>query len=737
MSDTVEGLATARFRVPDMDCPTEEQLIRNRLRTMDGIERLDFDLLQRQLTVTHHLPSAAPIQAAIKSVGLSVEDLDDLPDAAVDSSAGPTGLRKWWPLALSGVLAAASELVAWTTGDDNSWLVFLLVVASITLGGRTALRKGIGAVRARTLNINLLMVIAVVGAVLIGHWPEAAMVTFLFALAEAIEGQALDRARNAIRGLVELSPDVATVRTDDAWLQLPSDQVTVGQTIRILPGERAPLDGIVVEGRSAMNQAPITGESMPVDKQPGDTVFAGTINNDGPLEVRVTAAAGETTLDRIARSIQEAQAQRAPTQRFVDEFARYYTPAVVVFALLIAIVLPLFFGSSVYDAVYKALVLLVVACPCALVLATPVTVVSALTASARRGILVKGGAYMEQGHKLRAVAIDKTGTLTYGAPTVTDVFPLNGRLASEVMRVAASLNVHSTHPVAKATVAAWQALDEGPLSPAIDVRALVGRGVTGRLGDQPYFVGSHRLAEEISVCTPAVEELLYGIERSGKTAVVVGSDREPFGVLGVADGIRPTSREAVQSLLQRKVHVVMLTGDNEVLAQAVAAKVGISEVKAGLLPDDKLEAIGILQDRYGEVGMVGDGVNDAPAMARSAIGFAMGVAGTDTALETADVAFMDDDLRKLPEFLDLSQRTAQVLRQNIVLAIGIKGVFFILTLMGIATLWMAVFADVGTSLLVVANGLRLLRGRRQPPAAALPVPLSPVPTALPQSGDLS
>jgi Cd2+/Zn2+-exporting ATPase len=698
-----------------MDCPTEEQLIRNRLRSVAGIERLDFDLLQRQLTVSHRLPSAAPIRDAITSIGLAVESLDGASDATAEGSAGRTGLRRWWPLALSGVLAAVSEAVAWTTGDDNSWLVLVLVVASIALGGRTALRKGIGAVRARTLNINLLMVIAVVGAFLIGHWPEAAMVTFLFALAEAIEGQALDRARNAIRGLVELSPDVATVRLDGAWRELPSDQVAVGQTIRILPGERAPLDGIVVAGHSAMNQAPITGESMPVDKQSGDTVFAGTINADGPLEVRVTAAAGETTLDRIARSIQEAQAQRAPTQRFVDEFARYYTPAVVFAALLIAVVLPLLFGSSVYDSVYKALVLLVVACPCALVLATPVTVVSALTASARRGILVKGGAYMEQGHKLRAVAIDKTGTLTYGAPTVTDVFPLNGRPADEVLSVAASLNVHSTHPVARATVAAWQALGQGSLSPATDVRALVGRGVTGRLDGQQYFVGSHRLAEEIAVCSPAVEDLLFGIERAGKTAVVVGSDREPFGVLGVADGLRPTSRDAVQALLRRKVHVVMLTGDNEVLAQAVAEKVGITEVQAGLLPDDKLVAVGLLQERYGEVGMVGDGVNDAPAMARAAIGFAMGAAGTDTALETADVAFMDDDLRKLPEFLDISRRTAHVLRQNIVVAIGIKGLFFILTLMGIATLWMAVFADVGTSLLVVANGLRLLRGAGSSP----------------------
>ncbi len=708
MSDTADGLSIARFRVPDMCCATEEQLIRNRLRSVRGIETMDFDLFQQLLTVGHRLPGPATIREAIASVGLTADPLDEDADASTPPEAEQQS--DWTPLVLSGLLAAAAEATAWMTGEDRSWLVLALVLASVALGGRTALRKGIGAIRARTLNINLLMSIAVVGAVIIGHWPEAAMVTFLFALAEEIEGRALDRARNAIRSLVALSPDMAMLQSGSGWRQVPTDQVRIDQLIRILPGERAPLDGVVVDGISSMNQAPITGESLPVAKAPGNPVFAGTINTDGPLDVRVTAVAGETTLARIARTIQEAQAQRAPTQRFVDQFARYYTPLVVLAAVLVAVILPLVSDTSGYDAVYKALVLLVVACPCALVLSTPVTVVSALASAARHGILVKGGTYMEQGGQLRAVALDKTGTLTFGAPVVTDVIPLNSRTRQDILHIAASLNVHSTHPVAKAVVAAWEAEGEGAaLLPASEVRALVGRGVTGKLGERAYFVGSHRLADELAVCSPEVKALLDGIERAGGTAVVVGSDSHPFGVIGVADGLRPTSRAAVEALLRRRIHVVMLTGDNSTTAQAVAKAVGITEIKANLLPEEKLAAIVALQEQYGAVGMVGDGVNDAPAMARSAIGFAMGAVGTATAVETADVAFMDDDLRKLPQFFDLSRHATAVLAQNIVLSIGIKAAFFVLTLMGVATLWMAVFADVGTSLLVVMNGLRLAR----------------------------
>ncbi len=703
-------MTTTRYFVPQMDCSAEEQLLRNSLKAVSGIEQLEFDLIGRQLTIHHSLSDPDPLSRAIAQSGLSASLVTD--GTPVD---GDAGHRPAWRLsAASGALALAAELVGWSQRPGVDGLVIALAAASMALGGRATLRKGLAALRTRTLNINLLMTIAVAGAILIGHWPEAAMVTFLFGLAETIEGAAMDRARNAIRALMALAPDVATVRGDDGeWRTVPTHDVALSTVVRVLPGERVPLDGEVVAGHSAVNQAPITGESLPVDKAPGDAVFAGTINEQGPLEIRVTAAAGMTTLDRIARAIQTAQAQRAPTQRFVDRFAQVYTPAVVALAAVLAVATPLVTAVTWSESVYRALVLLVIACPCALVLSTPVTVVSGLAAAARRGILVKGGVHLEEGRRLRLAAMDKTGTLTMGEPVVTDVVALNGMARRDVLRIGASLNVHSTHPVARAVVAALQAEKDGGASDglleAVGVRALPGRGVTGNVAGRPYFIGNHRLAEELAVCSPQVEDTLARIEREGKTTVVLGSDREPIAVLGVADTLRPTSLEAIGLLHAQGVRTAMLTGDNEVTAQAIAQQLGIDDVRANLLPDDKQAAVAELQAAHGAVGMVGDGVNDAPALARATVGFAMGAAGTDTAIETADVAFMDDDLRKLPEFLALSRRTAQILAQNIALSIGIKAAFFVLTLIGSATLWMAVFADMGTSLLVVMNGLRLLR----------------------------
>jgi Cd2+/Zn2+-exporting ATPase len=712
-------MTTALYHVPELCCAAEEQLLRSSLGAVPGVTGLDFDLVGRRLTVTHDHDTPDLIEAAIARTGLDATLLTGEVRAAEAGGRTRRLSRGVWVLAASGVLALGAEVAEWLVGDTWAWLPMALALASIALGGRATLRKGLAALRLRTLNINLLMTIAVMGAIAIGHWPEAAMVTFLFALAEAIERQALDRARNAIRSLAVLAPEVASVRAaDGAWRKVPTAQVTVGDLVRVLPGERLPVDGTVVAGSSAVNQAPITGESLPVDKGPGDPVYAGTINEHGPLEVRVTAAAGATTLDRIAHAVQEAQAQRAPTQRFVDQFARYYTPAVVVCAILVAVVPPLVSGMSWYDAVYRALVLLVIACPCALVLSTPVTVVSGLAAAARRGILVKGGAYLEEGRRLRVVALDKTGTLTLGAPVVTDVVPLDGLATTDILRLAASLNVHSAHPVARAVVAAWQANGHAgaaaaasDLIPATDVRTIAGQGVRGRLGGRSYFIGSHRLTEDLAVCSPAVEAALARLEDDGKTTVVLGSDQAPIAVLGVADTVRPSTAEALAQLHRLGVRTVMLTGDNEATARAIARHVGIDDVRAGLMPAEKQQAIAELVDRHGAVGMVGDGVNDAPALARATIGFAMGAAGSDTALETADVAFMDDDLRKLPAFLGLSRWTVRVLWQNIALAIGLKALFFALTLAGVATLWMAVFADMGTSLLVVLNGLRLIGWR--------------------------
>ena len=589
--------------------------------------------------------------------------------------------------------------------------VIALALVAILTGGVDTLKKGWIALRNFSLNMNFLMSVAVLGAAAIGEWPEAAIVIVLFALAELIEALSLDRARNAIQGLMAMTPEQATVQAENGnWVEIAARDVAVGALVRVKPGERIPLDGTLVAGRTTVNQAPITGESMPVTKEPGDSVFAGTINERGAIDYRVTSDQGHSTLARIIKTVQEAQGQRAPTQRFVDTFARYYIPAVVAIALLVAVVPPLATGASFEPWLYKALVLLVIACPCALVISTPVTVVSGLAAAARHGILIKGGLYLEQGRRLKALALDKTGTITTGKPQVTDSLPLDGGDPTTLLRRAASLAKRSDHPVSTAVVAHWLAMSpSGALEDVTDVEAVTGRGVKGAIGGEAYYLGNHRLLEELGVCSPALEAKLDQFERTGKSVVVLCSSTAPQMVLAVADTIRDTSLAAVARLQRAGVELVMLTGDNPHTAEAIAGKVGIADARGNLLPEDKLAAVTGLVAKYGTVGMVGDGINDAPALARATIGFAMGAAGTDTALETADVALMDDDLRKLADFIDISRKTHAILVQNIVLALGIKAVFFVLALMGLATLWMAVFADMGASLIVVFNGLRLLR----------------------------
>ena len=693
-----------------MDCPTEEALLRKALGSIAGVGALEFNLMDRVLKVEHTLDNVEPITFAITGLGMApLLQQPDTAAAASPAATAPAVSRKQWILtAVAGAAAIGAEVAAYATGNETSIAVGVLVIIAVLTGGLHTLKKGWIALKSFTLNINLLMTVAVIGAVLIGEWPEAAVVIWLFGLAEMIEAMSLDRARNAIRGLMALAPETATVlQADGSWLETSAHRVAVGATVRVKPGERLALDGAVVTGQSWVNQAPITGESMPVEKRRGDTVFAGTINERGVLEFRVSAAKGATMLDRIARAVQEAQSQRAPTQRFVDQFARVYTPLVFVIALLVAVMAPLAFGAPWFDWIYKALVLLVIACPCALVISTPVTVVSGLTAAARRGILIKGGVYLEQGRLLKSVALDKTGTLTHGKPLLTDVIPFGAATREEVLRIAASLDALSEHPVAAAIVAGY---GNHPHASVTGFEALPGRGVKGDLDGQTYTIGNHRLIEELGKCTAEVERTLDRLEAEAKTAVVLCNANGPLAVLAVADTVRDSSREAIASLKALGVTPVMLTGDNVKTAQAIAKQVGIADVRGELLPEDKLTVINALLER-GPVGMVGDGVNDAPALAKSSIGFAMGAAGTDTAIETADVALMQDDLRKLPEFVALSRKTSAILWQNIVFAIGVKVVFFALTFTGQTSLWLAVFADMGASLIVVFNGLRLLRAK--------------------------
>ncbi|WXL27940.1 heavy metal translocating P-type ATPase [Ectopseudomonas mendocina] len=705
-AEPLDAGASTRIRIEQMDCPTEERLIRDALGKVPGVGGMQFNLLQRVLTVSHGSEALQSILTALGGLGFTpVVEQNDQPKA----EATPELPRKsLWPLLVAGVAAIASEVVEFAAISPE-WLSAVFAVAAILLCGLTTYKKGWIALKNRNLNINALMSIAVTGAVLIGQWPEAAMVMVLFTIAELIEARSLDRARNAIRGLMDLTPAKATVQqADGSWQEIDVQAIAVGSVVRVRPGERIGLDGEVVEGTSTVNQAPITGESLPVEKRQGDQVFAGTINEAGALSFRVLAAARDTTLARIIHAVEEAQGSKAPTQRFVDQFSRIYTPAVFIFALLVAIVPPLFMAGAWHDWVYRALVLLVVACPCALVISTPVTIVSGLAAAARKGILIKGGVYLENGRHLSALALDKTGTITHGKPVQTDA--INLVQGSEALHGswAASLAARSDHPVSRAL--AKQAEENTVALLEVNAfEALAGRGTKGEIDGVQLYMGNHRLVEELGLCSPELEASINELERQGKSVVALCDAQRPLMLLAVADTVRDTSLQAIAELHELGVSTTMLTGDNVHTAAAIAAQVGVDDARGDLLPEDKLAWVNESQSKGLVVGMVGDGINDAPALAKAQIGFAMGAAGTDTAIETADVALMNDDLRKIPAFVRLSRKTANVLKQNIVLALGIKAVFLGMTLTGDATMWMAVFADMGVSLLVVFNGLRLLR----------------------------
>lgn len=704
--DQASAEQTTKLSIAKMDCPTEETLIRNKLGTVAGVADLDFNLMQRTLSVRHANQVLPDVLVALQALGFEAQVVDTA-EVASPSAAPVTTPTNWWPLGISLVTASAAEAVYWLH-NGNHWSVVVLALVAVFTGGLSTYKKGWIALKNRNLNMNALMSIAVTGAMLIGHWPEAAMVMVLFALAEVIEAKSLDRARNAIRGLLDLTPEQATVQqADGTWREVGAKQITIGARVRVKPGERIALDGEVLEGRSAVNQAPITGESLPVEKSPGDSVFAGTINESGSFEYRVTALANNSTLARIIHAVEAAQGSRAPTQRFVDQFARWYTPVVFGVAIAVALLPPLFMGAAWLDWIYRALVLLVVACPCALVISTPVSIVSGLAAAARHGILIKGGVYLEEGRKLRWLALDKTGTITHGKPAQTDFVTWGNALASDSRSIAASLAARSDHPVSKAVAQAAQT-DGVALLDVAEFNALPGRGVQGQINGATYHLGNHRMLEELGQCTPELEQRIAALETAGKTVVMLVGAKAVHALFAVADTIKDSSRTAIAELHALGINTMMLTGDNPHTAQAIAAQAGIDRAQGNLLPDDKLREVEQLA-RSGKVGMVGDGINDAPALARADIGFAMGAAGTDTAIETADVALMDDNLRKIPTFVRLSRATAQVLMQNIVLALGIKAVFLVLTFTGQATMWMAVFADMGASLLVVGNGLRLLR----------------------------
>jgi Zn2+/Cd2+-exporting ATPase len=723
------------FQVEGLDCADCALHLEEALRRTPGVAAvsLDFSLARLRVTPQNGARAQAAVEKVVHSMGYSLRPAVEEVEAAAQNG------RKWLrqhrrdlTTGVSGaliVLAAALGLLGFQPG-----VVASLYVAAIFVGGFFVAQAGWAALRnAHSLDMNALMSIAAGGAILIGEWSEGAVAMFLFSLGNALEGYTMGRARNAIRSLMDLSPRRAIVMRNGEEQEVPIEELRIGDHILVRPGERLPMDGLVLAGASAVNQAPITGESVPVEKQPGQEVYAGTVNGQGALTVRVTRLAADTTLARIIKMVGEAQAQKAPSQRFVDRFARIYTPAVIAVAAGVAFLPPLggwlagtgAYGALLGDWVYRALVLLVIACPCALVISTPVSIVSAIASAARAGVLIKGGAHLEALGSLRVIAFDKTGTLTMGQPRVVDVRCLDHDdtvawseccRCLQMLADAAAIERRSEHPLARAIVQEAEAQGLVAALPAAEgVQAMAGRGVRGQVGGHSLTVGTHTFIHEShpELVDSPLCDAVHAAQDSGQTVMVVRDDCCGVrGYLAVADTLRPGVSKVMADLSAVGIdHTVMLTGDNPATAQAIAAAAGIGQIQASLLPEQKVAAIEDLLEEYGAVAMVGDGVNDAPALARATVGIAMGAAGTDTALETADVALMADDLGKLPFVVRLSRRAKRIIGQNVVFSLGIKAIFFVLALSGLATLWMAVFADMGASLIVTLNGMRLLRQR--------------------------
>ena len=709
------------LRIDGMDCAEEIATLRAALGPLAGIQQVDFNLLERRMTVrfTAEQVRLDEIMRAVQRTGLRASPFHEDADQAADRSLWRRGGRML-VTALSGVLLVAAFLLhvaaaGWRAaiGAHEPSAIPLAVsglyILAAIAGAWFVLPKAWVALRRRRADMNLLMTIAVAGALAIGGYFEAAAVAFLFAVSLALEAWSVARARRAIAALMSLTPPQARIILPDGNESLVSvSAVPVGGLFIVKPGDKVPLDGRIVSGHTTVDQSPITGESLPVSKQTGDEVFAGSLNHDGAIEVAAVKPASESIVSQIIKLVREAQSRRSPAERWVETFARYYTPIVLALAVLVAATVPLFVGNW-GGWFYQALVLLVIACPCALVISTPVSIVAALASAARHGVLIKSGEFVELPARLKAIALDKTGTLTQGRPAVREAVPLSGHTESELLEIAAAIELRSEHPLAQAIVAHAKARGIRPL-PVQGYQALKGKGATALLNGRSVWIGSHRYLEERGQETPELHDKLEQLSAAGSSVVVVGEDGHVCGLIALADQLRADARAVIHELRAAGIeHVIMLTGDNTPTAKAIAAASGIDEFRAELRPEDKVTAVEALVQRYGTVGMIGDGVNDAPALARASVGIAMGAIGTDAAIETADIALMSDDLSRVPWLIRHSRRALHVVRQNIVASLAIKAAFVVLTLLGHASLWAAIAADMGVSLLVVGNALGLLR----------------------------
>lgn len=694
------------LRVRGMDCAGCARTIQAVAAAVPGVEEAEVDFVAGKLRVRHD-PVDAPAAAIAERVTRAGYS------ATVEGMRPPARPASWWQqprmrlLLVSAALLGAGLLaeLAGVAGPGVSAVYALAVL----VGGYYPVRSAWSSLRRRSVSINTLLVLATLGAVGLGLWGEAALLVVIFSLGEVLEAYAVDRARGAVRALVALVPTEATVLRGGVPLRVSTAEVAVGEVVRVRPGEKIPVDGVVVEGVSAVDQAPITGESIPVEKHPGSEVFAGTLNGRGSLDVRVSKPAEDTTIAKVVHLVEAAQRRKGRAQRFSERFGEVYTPIMLGVAGLVAVVPPLAFGEPFEGWLYRALVVLVVSCSCALVLSVPVAVVAGITSAARRGVMIKGGAYLEAIGGVRAVAFDKTGTLTLGRPEVTELVAAPGATEEEVLRMAAALEARSEHPLAEAILRAAEARGLEP-PPVARFESITGRGVRGEVDGSLVFVGSPAFLEERAPLPASLREAVDRLQHEGKTVVLVGRADRLLGAVAVADGLKPNARAVVERLRALGIaHVVMLTGDNRRTAEAIGREAGVDEVRPELLPEDKIEAVRALQRRYGAIAMVGDGINDAPALAQADVGIAMGVMGTDVALETADIALMADDLDHLADAVEISRRTRANIRQNIGVALAAMGTLVTAALLGWMTVTEGLILNEGSALLVIANALRLLR----------------------------
>lgn len=605
------------------------------------------------------------------------------------------------------ILALGSQVV---NGED-ALLTEGLFILAIIIGGFSLFKEGFSDLLKLNFSMESLMTIAIIGAAIIGEWTEGSIVVILFAISEALERFSMDKARQSIRSLMDIAPKEALIRRNNVEQMINVSKIEVGDIMIIKPGQKIAMDGQVIKGHSSVNQAAITGESVPIEKNINDDIFAGTINEEGALEVKVTKHVNDTTIAKIIHLVEEAQGERAPAQAFVDKFAKYYTPTIMVIAALIVIVPPLFFNGDWNTWLYQGLSLLVVGCPCSLVISTPVSIVSAIGNSAKNGVLVKGGIYLEEIGGLKAIAFDKTGTLTKGTPTVTDFTTVDSKDEEKYFSIITALESYSQHPLASAILKEADNRAISYKSVVVDeFTSITGKGIQGNIEGITYLVGSPKLFESILTDNSKIIENYQRLQQQGKTAMLLGTDKQILAVIAVADELRESSKAVIEKLHDLGIeHTIMLTGDNATTAQSIGKQTGVTEIKGDLMPQDKLDYIKSLKGTYGKVAMVGDGINDAPALAASTVGIAMGGAGTDTALETADVALMGDDLQKLPFIVKLSRQTLRIIKQNITFSLGIKLLALLLVVPGWLTLWIAILADMGATILVTLNGLRLMK----------------------------